>query len=313
MEEKFVGIDVSKDRLDVAFHPNTESFSVDHNKAGLAELIERLGNDVALVVVEATGGYERDVLAELISAGIPAALVNPRQVRDFAKAVGRLAKTDSIDAEVLARFAQAVRPRLHEPRSAEIEEIRALWARRKQLVEMLTAERNRRVKATTESVRANLTTHINWLDKQLRDIDRELKKRIEVSEVADLVDLLQTAPGIGPVFSSCAALELPELGKVSHKSIAALVGIAPFNTDSGRFSGERRVWGGRASVRAALYMGALVATRHNPVIREIYQRLRAKGKPAKVALVACMRKLLTILNAMARDRKPWSPQLAQGC
>lgn len=311
MGEKFVGIDVSKERLDVALHPDATQFSVDNSEAGIAELLERLGAEATLVVVEATGGYERAILAEVVSAGLPAALVNPRQVRDFAKAMGKLAKTDSIDAHVLARFGQAVRPRLHQPQSEEIEEIRAHWARRKQLVGMLTAERNRRKKATAKGVRANLDKHIKWLERQISDIDRLIKDRIKVSEVADLVDLLQTAPGVGPVLSSCAALDLPELGQLSRQSIAALVGVAPFNTDSGKFKGERRIWGGRASIRSALYMGALVATRYNPVIKRMYQRLRARGKPAKVALVACMRKLLTILNAMARDRKPWSPSLAE--
>lgn len=310
MEEEFVGIDVSMERLDVALYPSGMSFNVRNSEAGIAELVTRLGAGVALAVVEATGGYERNVLAELVSAGVPAALVNPRQVRDFAKALGKLAKTDSIDAEVLARFAQAVRPRLHEPRSADIEEIRVLWSRRKQLVEMLTAERNRRQQATTEKVRSNINAHIEWLETQLRDIDRTLEELIEVSDVADLVGLLRTVPGVGPVLSNCAALELPELGKLNRRAIAALVGVAPFNTDSGKLSGERRIWGGRANVRAVLYMGALVAARYNPVIKQTYQRLRARGKPAKVALVACMRKLLTILNAIARDKKTWSAELS---
>jgi len=308
MTNSYVGIDISKKRLDVALHPSAKTFSVEHTEDGVKELKKRLGRRVKLVVVEATGGLERGLVAELIAAGLSTAVVNPRQVRDFAKALGRLAKTDSIDAAVLAQFGEAIRPRAHVPQSAEITEMRDVLGRRRQLVDMLTMERNRRSKATSHGVQVAIDKHIVWLKDQLRDIDRDLQQRIKASDLSESVDLLQSVPGVGPVLSTSLVLELPELGHLSRQKIAALVGVAPLNCDSGNFSGQRRIWGGRGAIRTVLYMSTLTATRFNPVIRARYTALRTRGKPPKVALVACMRTLLTILNAMARDRTQWTAE-----
>jgi transposase len=263
-----------------------------------------------LVILEATGGFERPVAAALAAAGLPIAVVNPRQARDFARATGRLAKTDRIDAQILARFAQAVRPA---PRPVPEEEAQALaeiTARRRQVVGMLTAEKNRLGAATTKPVRKRLQAHVRWLEKELSCTDGDLEEAIAKSPTwRENEELLRGVPGVGPVVARTLLAELPELGSLPPKQLAALVGVAPLNRDSGAFRGRRAVWGGRATVRAALYMGALVATRHNPQIKEFYERLLGAGKPRKVALVACMRKLLIILNAMLKNRTRWrSPQ-----
>jgi transposase len=303
----FVGIDVSKERLDVAIRPSSERESVTNDEAGIEALIQRLRKiQASVIVLEATGGFERSVTRALTSAELAVVVVNPRQVRDFAKATGQLAKTDSIDAEVLARFAEAVRPALR-PLPDEVSlELRALIARRRQITEMIVAERNRLSKAS-KLLRKRIEVHIRWLEAELQRADKDLDQSIRQSPIwQENQDLLQSVPGVGPVISRTLIGELPELGQLNRKQIAALVGIAPLNRDSGTFRGRRTIWGGRASVRAVLYMAALVASRRNTVIRAFYTRLRNAGKAPKVALVACMRKLLTILNAMIKHKTRWS-------
>lgn len=257
------------------------------------------------IVVEATGGLERALVRALAAAQLPVIVVNPRQVRDFAKATGRLAKTDALDAQVLAHFAEAVRPALRPVPDAAMEEARALFARRRQLVDMVTAEKNRLERAVS-LVRPRIQSHLTWLTAALTQVDADLDETIQRSPIWQTQnDLLQRVPGVGPVMSRTLLANLPELGPLSPKQIAALVGVAPLNHDRGTLRGRRHVWGGRAPVRAALYMAALVATKWNPVIRRFYQRLLTVGKAKKVALVACMRKLLIILNAMLTQRLPW--------
>ena len=305
----FVGIDVSKAQLDVAMRPEGH-FSVVHDKQGLAQLLEQLkAATPTLIVLEATGGMEVSLTSALVLAGLPVVVVNPRQVRDFAKATGQLAKTDAIDAQVLARFAEAIRP---EPRPVPNEQtqiLAALVTRRQQLIEMLTAEKNRLASART-NIRKNLRAHIAWLERALEQADTDLADAIQQSPIwREKDELLRSVPGIGPVLTTTLLAHLPELGTLTHKQSAALVGVAPLNRDSGTLRGRRTVWGGRAHVRTALYMAAIVAARFNPVIRGFYRRLCAAGKAKKVALVACMRKLLTIINAMLKHRTPWNPAL----
>jgi transposase len=303
-----VGIDVSKERLDVCFMPGTETFIVTNDQTGIESLLGRLRQSPPeLVVLEASGRYERPVASALAAEEIAVAVVNPRQARDFAKATGRLAKTDRIDAQVLAHFAAAVEPRPSVLPDEEAQALQAILTRRRQLLEMHTAENNRLGMAST-AVAKRIQAHIKWLQKELERTDAELDAAVEASTIwKENEALLRSVPGVGPVLARTLLAELPELGTLSHKRLSALVGVAPFNRDSGTFRGKREVWGGRAPVRAALYMGALVATRHNPVIKEFYGRLLAAGKPKKVALVACMRKLLSILNAVLRDRSPYQP------
>jgi transposase len=308
----FVGIDVSKRHLDVAVRPSNEVFRVVNGDAGIGTLVERLKVLApTLVVLEATGGFEQPIVAALALAAIPMAVVNPRQARDFAKAIGRLAKTDAIDASVLAQFADVVRP---EPRPLDDEQTRelaAVVARRRQLVEMLTAETNRMYACRSPRVRKGIQEHVAWLRRQIKDVDRELDDRLRSTPVwREKDDLLQSVPGVGPVLSRTLLAELPELGTLNRAQIAALVGVAPLNRDSGTMRRRRSVWGGRASIRAPLYMAALVASRRNPTLRALYERLVAAGKAKKVALVACMRKLLVTMNAMLRDRRPWLPPIA---
>jgi transposase len=301
-----VGIDVSKARLDVCVMPEGRSFAVTNDQAGIDELLERLGRlRPGLVVLEASGKYERPAAAAIAARGIAVAVVNPRQARDFAKAIGRLAKTDRIDAQVLARFAGAVGPKLSVMPDEEARFLQAILARRRQLSEMLVAENNR-LQMAPGPVAKRIRAHVRWLEKELSRTDGELDEAVEASTVfRENEALLRSVPGVGPVLARTLLAELPELGTLSHKRLSALVGVAPFNRDSGTFRGDREVWGGRAPVRSALYMGALVATRHNPALKEFYGRLLAAGKPKKVALVACMRKLLSILNAVVRDRVRW--------
>jgi transposase len=304
---RHVGIDVSKERLNVCSLPDGGTFSVANDRAGIDELIARLLEDVRpeLVVLEATGKYERPAAVAVAAAGIAVAVVNPRQARDFAKAAGRLAKTDRIDAQVLARFAGAVGPRPSVLPDEEARVLQDILVRRRQLLEMIVAEKNR-LQMASEAVARRIAAHLRWLEKELGRVDRELDEAVRESETWRAnEELLRSVPGVGPVLARTLLAELPELGTLPRRRLCALVGVAPFNRDSGTFRGKRQVWGGRAPVRAALYMGALVATRHNPVIREFYERLLAAGKPKKVALVACMRKLLSILNAVMRDRVPW--------
>jgi transposase len=309
----YVGVDVSKDQLDVCVrrgeaqrHNDNSSFVVPHDDAGIDTLVSCLLEErPELVIVEATGGFERAVVAALAAEGLPVAVVNPRQAREFARATGRLAKTDRIDASILARFAEAIRPT---PKPLPDEEIRALQgilARRRQLVGMLTAENNR-LPTATKPVAKRIASHIRWLEKELSRTDGDLDEAIKSSPtLSENEALLRSVPGVGPVLARTLLAQVPELGTLTHKRVAALVGVAPLNRDSGTLRGRRSVWGGRADVRAALYMGALVAARRNPVVREFYERLLAAGKPKKVALVACMRKLLAIVNAVLKHRTPW--------
>ena len=304
----YVGIDVSKATLDVAILPLGRHFVLSNDEAGIEELLGSLEdpNKPALVVLEATGGYERPVAAAIAASGMAVAVVNPRQTRDFARATGKLAKTDRLDAKALARFAQAVRP---EPRSLPEEEARefsAILARRRQLIQMMTAEKNRLGVAVSKAVAKRIEAHLRWLEKELSRTERDLDEAIEGSSTfKENEALLRSVPGVGPVLCRTLMAELPELGSLAPRELSALVGVAPLNRDSGTLRGRRAVWGGRARVREALYMGALVATRYNPHIKEFYERLVGAGKPKKVALVACMRKLLVILNALLRDRTPW--------
>jgi transposase len=303
----YVGIDVAKDRLDVVVRPTGEYLRLGNDERGLRALGKRMRKEgsLELVVLEATGGLEQSAAAALALAGVPVAIVNPRQVRDFAKAVGRLAKTDRIDAAVLAHFAEAVRP---EPRPLADEKARALSGvvlRRRQILAMITAEGNR-VRTATGPVRRRIEAHLRWLGKELDRVNAELGRELRESPIwREKDDLLRSVPGVGPTLSATLLAELPELGSLDRRRLAALVGVAPLNRDSGTLRGIRTTWGGRSGVRSTLYMAALCATRHNPVIREFYGRLVAAGKPKKVALTACMRKLLSILNAMLRHRTPW--------
>ena len=308
----FVGIDVSKARLDVAMRPSGETPSVAHDEAGISALVKRLrAVQPALIVLEATGGMERQITRALASAELPVVVVNPRQARDFAKASGKLAKTDTIDAMVLAWFAEAVRPAVKTLPDEISLELRALIARRRQITEMIVAENNR-LGGAAKAVQKRISVHIRWLESELQRVDTDLDQTIRQSPIwKDKEDLLQSVPGIGPVTSRALIANLPELGELNRRQIAALVGIAPLNRDSGTLRGRRTIWGGRAGVRAVLYMAALVASRHNAVIRTFYTRLCKAGKAPKIALVACMRKLLTILNSMLRHKTRWSGALLQ--
>ncbi len=304
----YVGIDVAQAHLDIALSSGEAPWRVVHDAAGVAALVTRLrALQPTLVVLEATGGLEVPLAASLTAAGLAVAVVNPRQVRDFAKAIGRLAKTDRLDAQVLARFAAAVQPPARPLPDATAQALEALVTRRRQLTEMLSAERHRR-RTAPAALHRELDEHIAWLRQRLQGLDEELRRAVRASPVwREQDDLLRSVVGVGPVVSATLLSELPELGRLDRKPLALLVGVAPLNRDSGTLRGQRGIWGGRAPVRAALYMAALVASRHNPVIRALYERLRAAGKSKKVALVACMHKLLTILNALLRDRRPWQP------
>ncbi|MFN8589928.1 MAG: IS110 family transposase [Thermomicrobiales bacterium] len=307
----WIGIDVSKAGLDVASSDGGAVSHVSNDEDGIAALVVAVTErEPALVVLEATGGHERAVTAALAAAGVPVAVVNPRQVRDFAKATGQLAKTDALDARVLARFAQAVQPPVRSLPDETAQELAALLARRRQVLEMRVAEQNRRP-GLAPRLRPALDAHLIWLSQQLAELDADLDRTLRASPLwRAKEDLLRAIPGIGPVVARTLLAELPELGQLTRHEAAALAGLAPLNQDSGTRRGVRRTWGGRAAVRAALYMAAVSAVRCNPVIRALYVRLRAAGKPPKVALVACMRKLLTIANAMLRDGTPWSPNPA---
>jgi transposase len=307
--EIFVGIDVSKVGLDVAVHEQDEFFRVCNDEAGIAKLVERVGQwKPTRIVLEPTGGFEKLVVAELMYAGLPAVVVNAKRVRDFARATGRLAKTDKLDAKVLAHFAAAVRPPTRDLRSAEEEQLSALLTRRRQVLDMLTVEKNRLVTVRAK-MRADIQAHIAWLANCLKALDKELEDFVESTPAWKEKDaLLQSVPGVGPVTSATLLGMLPELGQLNRQQIAALVGVAPVNRDSGKKRGKRKIFGGRAEVRSVLYMAALSATKFNPVIRKFYERLIRQGKEKKVALTACMRKLLVILNAMARANQPWRVQ-----
>jgi transposase len=304
----FAGIDVSKDHLDLHLRPTGEASRLANDEPGIAAAVARLAAaGPALIVLEATGGYEAPVAAALAAAGLPVVVVNPRQARRFAEAAGRLAKTDRLDAAALAHFAEAVRPPARPLPDADARALAALAARRRQLLEMRTAEQNR-LPLAARAVARGIRDHIRWLDGQLDRVGRELAAAVAASPVWRATDdLLQSVPGVGPVVSHTLLTELPELGTLSGRRIAALAGVAPVARDSGRHSGARRIAGGRSGVRSALYMACLSAVRYNPVLRAFYRRLRAAGKRAKVALVAAMRKLLVTLNAMVRDCRRWDP------
>jgi transposase len=306
----YVGVDISKARLEVACRPSGLLFSEPNDEPGTCSLVEQLrGMAPTLVVLEATGGFEMPLAAA--ASGLPCAIVNPRQVRDFAKACGQLAKTDRLDAQMLARFGEAVRPEPRPLHGSALTELSALVLRRRQLTEMLVAERNR-LCGSRGRVRDNLLRHIEGLEALLREVDDEMGDAIRRRPAwRERDDLLRSVPGIGPTISRTLMAELPELGKLNHKQLAKLAGVAPLNCDSGPRRGARRIWGGRAPVRSALYMAALVACRWNPVVKSYYEGLLARGKAKKVALVACMRKLLTILNAMVKHGTAWDAKLAQ--
>lgn len=329
----FVGIDVAKAQLDVtisaaeAHHSNAqilERLQCSNDPIGLQRLIERLRQIIdssstaassatdgalVLIVMEATGGYQALAAATLAQAGYPPAVVNPRQVRDFGKSTGRLAKNDRLDADLLALFAERVRPEVR-PLPTQLEaDCSALLMRRCQLLEMLTAEKNRRYTASTV-IAAQIGTHIQWLEQQLGQIDKDLEQMVQQSPLwRSKENVLRSMPGIGPITARTLLAELPELGTISREKLAALVGVAPLNNDSGNRRGKRSIWGGRASIRRTLYNAARTAARFNPVIRSLYERLRTSGKPFKVAIVACMRKMLTIANAMCRTGSTWNPIL----
>ena len=304
----YAGIDVSAAHLDLAVLPSGEERRFTNDGKGIKTLTEHLaGMGAVLVILEATGGMEVAVASALAVAEVKLVVVNPRQIRDFARATGKLAKTDALDAQVLARFGEAVKPAVRPLPDAALLELRGLATRRHQLMKMGTAERNR-LSAASQQVQPGIKEHILWLKDRVKDVDKDLRDSIRSSPLwRDQENLLRSTPGVGPVVSSVLLARLPELGTLNRQQIGALVGVAPLNRDSGVFRGKRKVWGGRAPVRAALYMAALVATRHNPVIKAFYQRLLQAGKPNKVALTACMRKLLTILNVMVRDQRPWHP------
>ena len=308
MGTAYVGIDVSQEKLDVA--TAQESWTEAYTPVGLDALAERLAAlRPVLVVLEATGGIEAAVAAGLASAGLPVSVVNPRQVRDFARATGRLAKTDRIDARVLALFAERVRPEVRPLKDEEVRLLQALTARRRQLIEMLTAERNRLSRANP-AVRGGLEKHVRFLMEELHEAERDIREHVRSSPLwREKDDLLRSVPGVGPVLSATLLSELPELGRLNGKEIAALVGVAPFNCDSGTLSGRRVIWGGRRQVRGVLYMAALPAVRSNPAVRAFYAELVGRGKAKKVALVACMRKLLVMLNGIIKKAAPWNPAL----
>ena len=317
-EARFVGIDVSKAQLDVAVRPTGQRWVVSYDQTGIEGLIPQIVDlEPALVLLEATGGLELPLVAALAAAALPVVVVNPRQVRDFARATGTLAKTDTLDAGVLAHFADAVRPEVRPLKDAETQVLNSLTARRHQVMTMLVSEKNR-LGTAIGAVSPRIEAHIAWLEQELSDLDKGLRQTLRRSPVwREKDDLLRTVPGVGEQISLTLLANLPELGTLNRRQIAALVGVAPYNRDSGTLRGKRAVWGGRSRVRAVLYMGALVASRHNPAIRDFYQRLLAAGKPKKVALVASMRKLLVILNGMLKHGSPWcditQPVVAHSC
>lgn len=308
--KNYIGIDVSKKNLDICIRSIGEVFQEPNNNSGLEQLSKKLsGYSPCLIVMEATGSYELNALIALQQSGFDVAVVNPRQIRDFAKATGRLAKTDCIDAKVLAHFGEAIRPTPKEKVVQEQLELLQLQQRRKQLVDMLVMEKNR-LQTASDKIKKHVEKSIRFFEKQLKTIEDKIAEDIEKNkELSDKSELLATTKGVGVVTAAILITELPELGKLSHKEIAALVGVAPLNRDSGTMKGKRSIWGGRGSVRTSLYMATLTAVRFNPAIKTFYQRLCNAGKLKKVALIACMRKLLTVLNAMLKNNTPWKAQM----
>jgi transposase len=308
----FVGIDVSKDRLDVHLRPTDEAFHVARDAKGLEALARRFSSlPVALVVLEATGGFEASVAAALAAAGLPLCIVNPRQIRDFARAMGRLAKTDTLDAEVIALFAERIRPPARPLPEPERSHFAELVSRRRQIIGMINMETNRRDQAVDKQLIRRLSRHIAFLEKELSELDSDIGQAIKASPVwCETEALLKSVPGIGDVTARTLLAQLPELGTIGRHQLAALVGIAPINRDSGLMRGRRSIAGGRTSVRGVLYMAALTAIRRGSPFRPFYERLIQRGRPRKVALVAVMRKLLVTLNAIVRNRTPWQPLTA---
>ncbi len=312
----FMGIDVSKDTLEVAElleaaeMADAKVWTILNEQSGIDELIERLVNlSPKLIVLEATGRLEMTAAGAMAAVGLPVTIVNPRWVKNFARAAGIVAKTDKIDARVIARFAEKMRPKLRALKDEQTQELEALLSRRRQVVEMLTAEKNR-LKRAPKRISDSIITHIVWLEQSLKEINKDLDKSIKSSPVwCDKDEIIQSVPGVGPVLSITLLAELPELGTLNRKQIAALVGVAPFNCDSGAYKGKRRIWGGRASVRTVLYMATVAALRSNQALRSFHSRLMAAGKKWKVAITACMRKLLIILNSMVRNRVAWQNEL----
>jgi len=306
----FVGIDVSKSHLDVAIRPSGKIWTVANDAKGIKSLVDALTDlNPLLIVMESTAGLEMPVAVDLAAAGLNVVIVNPRQVRDFARATGKLAKTDRIDAQILARFGEMVRPEVRPLKDEQIQELSALISRRRQIVDMLTAEKNRLTSAP-KRIQKDIKAHIQWLEKRLDNVDDEIQKRIKASPIwREKEAILQSVPGVGPVLTASLLCDLPELGRLNRRQVAALVGVAPLNRDSGLFRGKRKVWGGRANIRAVLYMATLSSVRANSVLKLFYNRLCGEGKPPKVALTACMRKLITILNSMIKNNTPWQPCL----
>lgn len=307
MEQSFVGIDVSKDRLDVHVRPGGEVFAVARDSEGLAALTKRLaGLSVGLIVMEATGGFEQVVAGALGAVNLPVVVVNPRQIRAFASSFNRLAKSDPLDAEMNALFAERIRPQPRPLPDAQARLLGELVARRRQVIEMIVAEGNRALMLESRKLKKRIQRHRDSLQKELSEIEADLDDTIRGTPIwRETEDLLKSVPGIGNTVARALIAELPELGRLDRKKIAALVGVAPYTRQSGAWNGKRRIQGGRASVRAKLYMAALCASRHNAVIAAFYRRLLLAGKPKKLALTACMRKLLTMLNAIIRDRRQW--------
>lgn len=310
-----VGIDVAKHSLDVCLAAEDKCFTIKNDAAGFQQLVDCLpAAGSCLVVIEATGGYQHRVVAALVAANHKVAVVNPRQVRDFARGLGILAKTDRLDARVIARFGQQASPRPIEIGSEKQAELRELVARRRQLIDLRTGEKNRLETTTTKIVRKNVRHLVEQLDKQIRQLEDAIGQLVQSEpELSCKAALLETVPGVGPVTVTSLLVDLPELGRLNRQQVAALVGVAPFNRDSGKFHGRRSIWGGRAAIRSVLYMAALTARRSNPHIRAFAQRLEAAGKPFKVVLTACMRKLLVILNALVKNNLPWNPKLHPQC
>jgi Transposase and inactivated derivatives len=309
MNETFVGIDISKATLDVCIEPSMQRLQVAYDEAGMTRLVQSLREMAPhLIVMEATGGLETRLASELASQGLPVAVINPRQARDFAKAIGQLAKTDRVDAAVLAAFARAVRPALHTLKDETTRELNELLTRRRQWVAMRTQERLR-LETASKLQKKSLSAHIAWLDARIAELDDDLQQRLRRSEIwAAKEDRLRSIPGVGAVTSLTMLAHCPELGSLNRREIAKLVGVAPLANDSGQHRGKRSIWGGRAAVRAVLYMAAVSAMRFNTEIKRLAERLRQAGKPSKVVIVACMRKLLTIMNAILKNNTPWNPK-----
>lgn len=308
--EKFVGIDVSKSTLDVCIEPAAQTLHVAYDEAGVRQVVSRLKEaSPTLIVIEATGGLEVRIATELASLGLPVAVINPRQARDFAKATGQLVKTDQVDAAVLAAFAKAIRPQVRPLKDADTRALDDMVSRRRQLIDIRVQETLRLGTATSKPMQKSLNKHIAWLDKQITGFDNDLAKRLRESDVWRAKDdLLRGIPGVGAVTTRTMLAKCPELGTLNRREIAALAGVAPLANDSGKHRGKRFVWGGRADVRAVLYMATISAIRCNGPIRAFAERLRKAGKPPKVVIVACMRKLLTIMNSMLKNNAPWNPK-----